>query len=82
MIGEAFSLTPSYVSKQFKTYTGEALLDYINKTRMEEAKRLLALQNLTVTEIAGRVGYADINTFNRIFKKLEGITPGKYKDLQ
>ncbi|MEK3912237.1 response regulator transcription factor [Paenibacillus sp. FSL H7-0331] len=82
MIGEAFSLTPSYVSKQFKTYTGEALLDYINKTRMEEAKKLLALQNLTVTEIAGRVGYADINTFNRIFKKLEGITPGKYKDLQ
>jgi AraC-like DNA-binding protein len=81
MIGEAFRLTPSYLSKQFKAQTGEALLEFINKTRMEEAKVLLSGQSCPIAEIARRVGYTDINTFNRIFKKYEGITPGKYKGI-
>ncbi|WP_010497690.1 helix-turn-helix domain-containing protein [Paenibacillus elgii] len=81
MLGEAFGLTPSYLSKQFKTQTGKALLDVISMTRLEEAKRLLPDAKLSVSEIARKVGYADINTFNRIFKKFEGITPGKYREL-
>ncbi|RAU93291.1 helix-turn-helix domain-containing protein [Paenibacillus sp. YN15] len=81
-IGDIFKLTPSYLSKQFKAQTGEALPDYINKTRMEEAKRLLREQGCSVAETASKVGYADLNTFTRIFKKYEGITPGKYKDIQ
>ncbi|MCZ8520355.1 MULTISPECIES: helix-turn-helix domain-containing protein [Paenibacillus] len=80
-IGEAFGLTPSYVSKQFKSQTGEALLDVINRTRLEEAKKLLAQQSFSVAEVARRVGYSDLNTFGRIFKKFEGVTPGKYKDI-
>ncbi|NEW08268.1 AraC family transcriptional regulator [Paenibacillus sp. SYP-B3998] len=82
LVGEKFGLTPSYLSKQFKAQTGEALLDVISRTRLAEAKRLLSLQKMTVAEIAKKVGYTDINTFNRIFKKFEGITPGKYKDIQ
>jgi YesN/AraC family two-component response regulator len=82
MVGDKFGLTPSYLSKQFKAQTGEALLDFISRTRLEEAKRLLSLQVLSVTDIAKKVGYSDMNTFNRIFKKFEGITPGKYKDIQ
>lgn len=82
MIGDVFRLTPSYVSKQFKAQTGEALLEFINKTRIEEAKKLLVSgEACSIVEIARRVGYADINTFNRVFKKYEGITPGKYKDI-
>ncbi len=81
MIGDAFRLTPSYLSKQFKAQTGEALLEFINKTRIEEAKRLLSEEACSIMEIARRVGYADINTFNRVFKKYEGVTPGKYKDI-
>ncbi|WP_310226456.1 helix-turn-helix domain-containing protein [Paenibacillus qinlingensis] len=81
MIGDVFNLTPSYLSKQFKAQTGEALLEHINKTRIEEAKKLLAVQSTSIVDIARRVGYEDINRFNRIFKKYEGITPGKYKDF-
>lgn len=81
-IGMKFGLTPSYLSRQFRTQTGEALLDYISKTRMEAAKKLIAEQSMPIAEIARKVGYADINTFNRIFKKLEGITPGKYRDIR
>jgi AraC-like DNA-binding protein len=82
MVGEKFGITPSYLSKQFKAQTGDALLDFISRTRLEEAKQLLSQQTLSVAEIARRVGYNDINTFNRVFKKNEGITPGKYKELK
>ncbi|NOV03712.1 helix-turn-helix domain-containing protein [Paenibacillus planticolens] len=82
MIGEKFGITPSYLSKQFKAQTGDALLDFISRTRLEEAKKLLTEQTLSIMEIARKVGYADINTFNRTFKKFEGITPGKYKELK
>lgn len=81
MIGETFRLTPPYLAKQFKAQTGEALLEFISRTRIEEAKRLLADQSCSIAEIAKRVGYSDINTFNRVFKKHEGITPGKYKSI-
>ncbi|WP_405078796.1 helix-turn-helix domain-containing protein [Paenibacillus chitinolyticus] len=81
MIGEAFGLTPSYLSKQFKAQTGEALLDVIQKVRLAEAKKLLSQSSDPIIEIARKVGYSDINTFNRIFKKFEGVTPGKYKEI-
>lgn len=82
MVGEAFSMTPSYVSKLFKDHTGESLLDYINKTRLEQAKLLLTGEKYTVSEIAMMVGYNDVNTFHRIFKKFEGITPGRYREVK
>jgi YesN/AraC family two-component response regulator len=82
MIGDAFGLTPSYVSKLFKEHTGESLLDYINKKRLAEAKALLTRQKHTVGEVAVLVGYGDVNTFYRIFKKFEGVTPGRYKEIQ
>ncbi|MNZ77100.1 Arabinose operon regulatory protein [compost metagenome] len=82
MIGEAFSMTPSYVSKLFKELAGESLLDYINKTRLVQAKLLLIGGKYTVSEIALKVGYNDVNTFHRIFKKFEGITPGRYREVK
>jgi AraC-like DNA-binding protein len=78
-IGDAFQMTPSYVSRLYKEFTGEALLDTINRLRLSKAKELLVLQKLTVNEIASQVGYADVSTFLRIFKKFEGVTPGKYQ---
>jgi two-component system response regulator YesN len=50
----------------------------MNKTRLEAAKRLLAEMKYSVNEIAQMVGYNEINTFTRVFKKHEGVTPGKY----
>ncbi|MDR9855482.1 helix-turn-helix domain-containing protein [Paenibacillus sp. VCA1] len=79
MIGDAFRMTPSYISRLYKDHTGETLLDTINRSRLAEAKGLLQEHKLTVNEVAGRVGYADVSTFVRTFKKFEGITPGAYQ---
>ncbi|MEC0176985.1 helix-turn-helix domain-containing protein [Paenibacillus favisporus] len=79
MIGDVFRITPSYISRLYKDHTGEALLDTINRLRLAEAKSLLKHNKLTVNEVAGRVGYADVSTFVRTFKKFEGITPGAFQ---
>jgi two-component system response regulator YesN len=80
-LGEAFGLKATYLSKLFKDMTGIGLLDYINATRMEEAKHLLAGEKRPLQEVAEQCGFLDLNTFIRIFKKHEGLTPGKYKGL-
>nr|WP_246238994.1 helix-turn-helix transcriptional regulator [Paenibacillus anseongense] len=71
----------TYLSKLFREQTGEGLLDYINKVRIVKAKELIENQNITLNEIASLVGFSDVNALIRIFKKYEGVTPGKYKEM-
>ena len=52
--------------------------DYINKIRIEEAKRLLDQNKFQINEIAFKVGFGHISSFNRVFKISEQITPGEY----
>ncbi|NMA95362.1 MAG: AraC family transcriptional regulator [Clostridiales bacterium] len=80
-IGAYFDMTPSYISRLFKEGTGESLLDYINTIRLKKAKELLLQEELTVERVGTMVGYSNINTFIRVFKRYEGITPGKYREL-
>ncbi|NOU70390.1 helix-turn-helix domain-containing protein [Paenibacillus sp. LMG 31458] len=79
-IGSRFGITPWYISKIFKEQLGIGILDYMNRIRIDQAKLLLNEQNRSLADIAQEVGYSDVTTFGRIFKKMEGITPGKYKN--
>ncbi len=81
-IADHLEMNPEYISKAFKAQTGEGLLDYINNYRIEQAKDLMNENCCNLDEIASRVGYSNTRTFNRAFKKSQGITPGKYKDMQ
>lgn len=81
MIGERFDLKGSYLSKLFKTQTGEGLLDYIHKYRIKQAKWMMKSRQESISDISRLVGYNDAATFIRVFKKYEGITPGKYKEI-
>ncbi|SDE40967.1 Helix-turn-helix domain-containing protein [Paenibacillus sp. UNCCL117] len=80
-IGERFGLKGSYVSKLFKEQTGEGLLDYITKFRIKQAKLMMGNKQDSISDIAKVVGYNEVATFIRVFKKYEGITPGKFKEL-
>ena len=80
-VGIHFEMTPNYLSKKFKEQTGESLLTYINKVRLEEAKRLLKQGTLTIEKIAHETGHLSSIAFIRTFKKYEGITPGQYKKI-
>ncbi|MDI6618395.1 MAG: helix-turn-helix transcriptional regulator [Clostridiales bacterium] len=80
-IAETFNMSPSYLSKLFKLQMGEGILDYINKLRVEEAKKLIKMEKCSMEVIAKMVGYSNVKTFTRAFTKIEGITPGKYKEV-
>ncbi|MEF3302351.1 helix-turn-helix domain-containing protein [Paenibacillus sp. GYB003] len=79
-IADHFGMTPQYVSGFFKKQNGENLTDYMLAVRIREAKRMLADPELTVLQIAQQVGYATDIGFIRVFKKIEGITPGKFRE--
>lgn len=79
-LGPIFGIVSKYLSKLFKEATGVGLLDYINQVRIEEAKKLLAQTELRMEDVSERVGYSNISTFLRVFKKYTGTTPGKYRE--
>lgn len=71
---------PFFLSKAFKQVTGKNFIDYLTSLRMDKAKELLRDTGLRICDVAGQVGYQH-SYFNRIFKKQEGITPTKYREL-
>lgn len=68
-------LSPCYFSRLFKQVQGENFIDYLTRVRLEVAKELLLRTDLSINEIAARVGYKDYRYFGQVFKKMEGITP-------
>lgn len=80
-IADHFNMSPQYISGFFKKQQGKNLTDFVVEIRMQAAKRLLADPTQTVLQVAQRVGYATDIGFIRVFKKMEGVTPGKYRDM-
>lgn len=79
-LAELVFLTPSYLSKLFRTETGETITDYLISVRIEKAKELLRDGSGWKTyEIGEKVGYADPAYFNKVFKKMTGLTPKEYR---
>jgi len=72
-------LSPNYLSQLFKQETGKSFLEYMTQCRVEAAKKLLVQSNLTISEIAFKLGYDMPSYFSEVFKKSEGITPSQYR---
>ncbi|XEC96229.1 AraC family transcriptional regulator [Paenibacillus tarimensis] len=79
LIAEKFELKTSYLSRMFKVENGENFVDYLARIRMEKAMELLKNTTAPIQEISMIVGYAHYISFNRVFKKLTGMTPGDYR---
>jgi transcriptional regulator GlxA family with amidase domain len=72
-------LAPRTFKRRFKAATGHAPIDYVQRTRVERAKRMLETGDASVEEISWAVGYEDPASFRRLFKRLTGLTPGAYR---
>jgi len=79
-LADYFQISPTYLSNFFKDQTGVKMTSYIAKVRMEKAKELLKDNSLTIADISQRVGCSNVMTLIRTFKKVEGITPGQYRE--
>ncbi|WP_312654101.1 helix-turn-helix domain-containing protein [Aminipila sp.] len=74
------NLSPAYLSNMIKKETGFNLMDNINKIRVEQSKKLLLNTNLSILEIALRVGFSYQNHFATIFKKFTGVVPSDFRN--
>ena len=73
-------INTSYLIRMFKAELAVTPLQYLTALRMERAKELLADPQLTVKQVSEQLGYSDIRSFVRFFKKAEGCTPNEYKE--
>lgn len=79
-LSEEFYLTKPYLSKYIKDNTGETFCSIVKEIRIDKAKTFLKNKGMTVELIAESVGYQNVEHFNRLFKKIYGITPVQYRN--
>ena len=79
VVSNHVSMNYSLFSLLFKQYTGTNFVSYLQKLRIEEAKRLLEATDWRVNEIGRRVGFADEKHFLKVFKAATGFSPTEYR---
>lgn len=81
-IASHVGLSRTYLSTTFKKETGMALYNFVNVYRVEISKNLLLNTNISLIDVAGRSGFSDQSYFTRIFKKLTGVSPQKFRNYR
>ncbi|MCY8751743.1 bacillibactin transport transcriptional regulator Btr [Bacillus inaquosorum] len=77
-LSQMAGISAKHYSETFKKWTGQSVTEFITKTRITRAKRLMARSNCKLKEIAHQTGYQDEFYFSRIFKKHTGCSPTSY----
>ena len=78
-IADRFHISYYYFCRIFREATGFTLTEYVNSVRIKHAQQLLKESRLSVTEIAGQVGYDSCTNFERVFKSRTHISPLQYR---
>lgn len=80
LLEQEFGVTAAHISRIFKEYTGMTVQNYLTRLRINRAKELLTgVERLSMQQIAEHVGYGNLQTFMRAFKKEMGMSPGAYR---
>jgi two-component system response regulator YesN len=82
MLSERFAVSRCHLSRAFHTGHGMTLTTFIKRQKLLRAERLLAAdRDVTIKELAARLGYADHKYFIARFKDQWGESPGRYRKL-
>ena len=79
-VAEAQAVSAPYLSKLFHDHAGTSPSRYLTDLRMQKAKKLLLDSQLSIKEIAARVGYPDPFHFSQSFKNAVGMSPAQFRD--
>lgn len=77
-IAEIAHLTPEAFCRYFKLRTRKTYITFLNEIRISHACKLLDQTDLTITEVCFKTGFNNVSNFNRMFKRMTGITPREY----
>lgn len=78
-VAERINVNSSYLSRLFLKETGKNFIYYLTEIKVKKAMKFLKESNLSVQEIGEKIGYQNSKYFNRVFKKIAGISPYKYR---
>ncbi len=78
-LADEFNFVPSHISTIFKKFYHMSPTDFLTKTRVKEAEKLIRNTDLPFKYIARSVGYANPLYFSKVFKKQIGISPSEYR---
>lgn len=81
-LAEYCNLSQRTLLRRFKLATGYSPKQYLIQLRIEKAKQLMELENMSIEEIGYKLGYTDTSNFIKIFKKVAGITPAEFRTRQ
>ncbi|WP_422657781.1 AraC family transcriptional regulator [Paenibacillus sp. EC2-1] len=79
LVAERTCYSKNYVSQMIKHNFGCSFTHYLQNLRVEQSKVLILYSSLSLKQIAENVGFKTIQHFNRVFKQVEGISPGQWK---
>lgn len=79
-LAERYGMSPNYFSAVFKKEMKQSPVNYITELRMKKAMELLEHSEMSVVDIAKKVGYEEGQYFFRVFKKYAGMTPLNYRE--
>ena len=72
-------LSPTYLSRVFKQEAGVSFTHFLNNVRVEKSKKLLAMTDMRLAEIALSCGFEDQSYYTKVFKAFTGMTPQTYR---
>lgn len=81
-LAEVFNFNYSYLSAYFNSHVGEGFSEYLNRIRIQKACDFLSREDGSISEVSALVGYSDHSYFCRVFKKITGKTPSRYRREQ
>jgi two-component system, response regulator YesN len=79
ILSSVFRYSQNYLGQLFKKEKGISISEFVTRRRVQEAKRFLLEEYLSVSEVAYRVGFNDNHYFCTVFKRLTGVTPREYR---
>lgn len=80
MVAKDIGINPNYAGQLFRGEVGISFLDYLNRYRIEQILEcILQTPTLSFEQVALNMGFSDMRNFYRVFKRIMGTTPGKYR---
>lgn len=80
-LSDTFFINKFYLTRVFKEQFGISITNYLLQIRITHAKQMLRFTDFPIEKISHECGITDANYFSRVFKKIEGISPGEFRKM-